>query len=660
MAALAAGVLLLPVVAGCTGQEESGGGGGGTAQSVATVQRAKLRSGGSATWGVDRMPTTLNAYQFEADRVTDQVASAVLPMLFTVDSHGRPQVNQDFLSSAEITEREPKQTVVYTLNPRAKWSDGEKVGAADFTAQWKALNGEDNAYWSARNSGYHAVESVAKGPERNQVTVTFARPYADWESLFSPLYPRSVTGDPDRFNDGARTELPVSGGPFKVKKVDEKKKAITLVRNDRWWGDDALLDELVFAAVPRGERRAALLDGRLDIAEVAPADADSITAANDGKAGDGKGDAPRLHPGAPPAPPLTTDALHDLATARLAHTEERAASGQYARAYAETERVREHAFATREEAVREQLRGFTVHRAYDAGYTQLALNGSSPALTDERVRWAVARALDRKKLAAQVHDPAGLPAKPLGSHLRVVGQAGYQDNSDALGKTGASSAAAALDEAGWRQSEVNAAARRPAAPARAKDGKPLELSFVLPEGPAGEPLREVGRSITQMLAEVGIAAKTTEVEEEAFFDDHIAAGNFDLALFSWPATAFPATDAAPLYAKPRAIPGGELLIEQNYTRVGTDYIDQLLNQAATELDEKEHDKLLNRADARLWAAAGSIPLYQRPQLVATADTLAGVGAFGMQTPRYQDIGHRRAPPRGAPRRAPPLPAPPWS
>jgi peptide/nickel transport system substrate-binding protein len=84
-----------------------------------------------------------------------------------------------------------------------------------------------------------------------------------------------------------------------------------------------------------------------------------------------------------------------------------------------------------------------------------------------------------------------------------------------------------------------------------------------------------------------------------------------------------------------------MLAGQNFTRLGTDYIDQLLEQAAGELDEEEHEMLLNKADARLWAVAGSIPLYQPPQLVAARTDLAGVGAHGLATPRYQDIGYRR-------------------
>jgi len=47
-------------------------------------------------------------------------------------------------------------------------------------------------------------------------------------------------------------------------------------------------------------------------------------------------------------------------------------------------------------------------------------------------------------------------------------------------------------------------------------------------------------------------------------------------------------------------------------------------------------------DARIWAAAGSLPLYQRLQLVAARSNLVNAGAFGLATPRYQDIGFRAA------------------
>ncbi|WP_243761479.1 ABC transporter substrate-binding protein, partial [Streptomyces sp. YIM 98790] len=276
-ALLAAGaLLLLPALSGCTGGRD---GDAVPLRSVADADRSALRSGGTATWAVDALPATLNSFQHEADRTTDLIAGAVLPMLFVLDEQGRPQLNPDYLRSAEITAREPKQTVVFTLNPEAEWSDGRKIGAEDFIAQWKALNGQNAAYWSARNIGYDTIENVEAGPEPDEVQVTFDRPYADWRSLFTPLYPSSVTGKAKNFNEGAKRELPVSAGPFVLESVDARKGAVTLARNKKWWGDPALLDKLVFAAVPPDRRVEALAAGAVQIAEVSPSEADRIDAA---------------------------------------------------------------------------------------------------------------------------------------------------------------------------------------------------------------------------------------------------------------------------------------------------------------------------------------------------------------------------------------------
>ena len=76
------------------------------------------------------------------------------------------------------------------------WSDGREIGAADFVAQWRALSGKDSAYWTARNAGYDRIEKIERGKNDLEVKVTFAKPYADWRSLFTPLYPKDVTGHP--------------------------------------------------------------------------------------------------------------------------------------------------------------------------------------------------------------------------------------------------------------------------------------------------------------------------------------------------------------------------------------------------------------------------------------------------------------------------------
>ncbi len=452
-----------------------------------------------------------------------------------------------------------------------------------------------------------------------------------------------------------------------------------------------------------------------------------------------------------------------------------------------------------------------MRKSLEPAYTQLALNGESGPLADDRVRRAVARALDREELARTVLGPLGLPAKPLGSHLALAGQPGYADGSGALGEQNEKEARALLADAGWtrggalqqpkdtkagseaekkggkegedgadadtgeekkttggaekeenaekkdaektdkdaekadkdaekdegkadkasRDEEDSAASRdeglyivgeddKPAAhapaatgtsavpalaPARhaafqsaallrqaaavlgedgavaaqdkqpggaagayapagtpapapaaakgqlGKDGKALTLRFVLPSGPGSQSLRTVGDKIAAMLEKIGIGTEITKVPDESYFKDHIASGVYDLALYSWPASAYPATDGRPIYAKPEPATDGSLLVEQNYTRVGTDHIDQLFDRAAGELDEKAARDLMKQADARIWAAAGSIPLYQRPQLVAVDKKLANVGAFGSRPPATRTSGSRTAKPPVPPQTA---------
>jgi peptide/nickel transport system substrate-binding protein len=732
LAFLAAGVLTVPVLSGCSEEDPAGRPVAG--QDIAPAARERVADGGTLRWAVDAVPETLNTFQSDADPTTARVAGAVLPSMYRLDAGGRPQRNADYLESAKVVAREPRQVVLYKLNQEAVWSDGREIGAADFAAQWRALSGKDAAYWTARNAGYERIEKIERGDNDLEVRVTFARPYADWKSLFSPLYPKQVMGTPDSFNDGARKKLKVTAGPFALKEVDRKGGEVTLVRNPRWWGRTPKLSELVLRAVPRAERAEALAEDKVDIAEIDSAQAERITLASRDRKKKAQGAGPPLSASGTlgregahgPESGLTP--AKSLRSWAVAHgSDEKAADDEIGA------RKKRRAAIAEYTAQQSALRGFAVRRSLEPAFTQLALNGSDGPLADERVRRAVARAIDREKLAALVLEPLGLPAEPVGSHLALAGQAAYADNSGALGDQDADEARALLADAGWEQGgplepreplqESKKAAgaegekpgnkdasdsdkpgkpgkpgkkdtsdsdkpgsgrdestyvvggddkpydadgnqnlaqdgkqfkpggapgayapqgtRAPAAVARGpltKNGKLLTLRFVLPSGPGTESLRAVGGRIAVMLERVGIRTEITKVADESYFKDHIANGQYDLALYSWPTSAYPATDARPIYAKPVPAADGSLNVEQNYTRVGTDRVDQLFDQAVSTLDESRMRSLIRKADARIWAAAGSIPLYQRPQLVAARTTLANAGAFGFQTPVYEDMG----------------------
>lgn len=211
VAFLTAGALTLPVLTACSSDDRASA--PAAAQDIALTPRDKVADGATLTWAVDALPETLNAFQADADAATTRVAQATLPAMFRLDAQGRPQRDPDFLESAEVVETEPRQVVLYKLNQQAVWSDGREIGADDFAAQWRALSGKDTAYWTARNAGYERIERIDRGANNLEVRVTFAKPFADWRALFTPLYPKDVMGTPDSFNDGARGKLKVSAAP---------------------------------------------------------------------------------------------------------------------------------------------------------------------------------------------------------------------------------------------------------------------------------------------------------------------------------------------------------------------------------------------------------------------------------------------------------------
>src|SRR5690606_17562153 len=97
-----------------------------------------------------------------------------------------------------------------------------------------------------------------------QAVVTFARVFSEWRSLFSPIYPVATNTDPDTFNRGWINAVPNSAGPFRLEGIDTTAQTITLVRNEKWWGEPAKLDRIIFRVVERAALADALANGEID------------------------------------------------------------------------------------------------------------------------------------------------------------------------------------------------------------------------------------------------------------------------------------------------------------------------------------------------------------------------------------------------------------
>jgi len=254
--------------------------GGGTslgASSTTTTLPAeggvKILNGGTVTVAVANLPTEFNpSTPAGSNPVTQMVMEQVWPQAFVTGPGMVVHAYPGLVVSAELTGLNP-QTVVYTLAPGARWSDGVPISAADFAYDWQMLlRLGPRLPATFPLAGYEDIASVSGSAHNTAVTVVFSKPYADWMALFANLVPAHVArhyGWEKAFTGQNLAHL-VSGGPFSITKIVPGRELV-LSRNPLFWGKPAHLDHIVFRVVrTRAATLRALAAGSVDLAEVSP------------------------------------------------------------------------------------------------------------------------------------------------------------------------------------------------------------------------------------------------------------------------------------------------------------------------------------------------------------------------------------------------------
>ncbi|WP_024793786.1 ABC transporter family substrate-binding protein [Tomitella biformata] len=181
---------------------------------------------------------------------TAAVASLVLPSAFRYQPDPADpaiatlMMDTSVLESAHVVSESPF-AVEYQLQNAAQWSDGAPIAVEDFRYLWQRMISEPGVVDPA---GYALISDVAASGEGGKtVKVTFDAPYPAWEELFTNLVPAHLVKDSlGGFANALKDKIAVSGGQFKVTTVDRGRNEIVLDRNDRFWGDVATPDRLVF------------------------------------------------------------------------------------------------------------------------------------------------------------------------------------------------------------------------------------------------------------------------------------------------------------------------------------------------------------------------------------------------------------------------------
>lgn len=263
----------------------------------------------------------------------------------------------------------------------------------------------------------------------------------------------------------------------------------------------------------------------------------------------------------------------------------------------------------------------------DAGGLQwrhVTINSEAKNLTDEKVRQAVTRGINREAIAQS--DLAGLPIAQtpekvmLGNHFFMPGQEGYVDNGakwaydpEAAGKL--------LDEAGWTLPEGKKI--------REKDGQPLEIDYaVIKDVPTSE---NEGKLIQSDLAKIGIDVKMVVKAQDAF-PAFMIDGEFGLTTFTWRGTIYPMNNIGQIYGTDSG---------SNFARLSNPELDKLRDQADVEMDHAKRVDLANKIDEMIWEEGHTIPLYRRIDYVGVPKNLANYGAFGLRSVLPENIGYTK-------------------
>ena len=227
-------------------------------------------------------------------------------------------------------------------------------------------------------------------------------------------------------------------------------------------------------------------------------------------------------------------------------------------------------------------------------------DGAEPWLKDPALRQALMLAIDRTQLIADTVGAYAPSTPPLGNRLFVPQEAAYVDHSGGnYNHANLNAAQAALIRAGYTV----------AGGVLTKSGKAVTLE--LAASPSALHATEA-QFVVAAARQLGIEVSTLDVVPGRGAAE-------DLAIVDRTASPDLAREV-PAVADPRTT--GQI----NYS--GADYraVDTLLARAATSRNPTARIALYNQADADLWRAAESLPLFQLPMLLAYDQRYVGVVA----------------------------------
>ncbi|TWD50577.1 peptide/nickel transport system substrate-binding protein [Arthrobacter sp. AG367] len=236
---------------------------------------ADLQQGGKVTLPLGNIGPDFNGFSNNgnsADNSALQVPMNPVAMngggmggCWKVDFKGKVTPNTDFCESVDSVVKDGKQTITIKVNPKATYNDGTPIDVKAFKNTWNILKSPDAGYDIVSSGAYEFVDSVEAGSNDKEVIVKTSQPVFPVDSLFFGLIHPAVN-TPEIFNEGFNGNLHPEwmAGPFKLDQYDTAAKTVTMVPNDKWWGQKPVLANVTFRQLETSAQIAAFKNAEID------------------------------------------------------------------------------------------------------------------------------------------------------------------------------------------------------------------------------------------------------------------------------------------------------------------------------------------------------------------------------------------------------------
>jgi peptide/nickel transport system substrate-binding protein len=250
---------------------------------------------------------------------------------------------------------------------------------------------------------------------------------------------------------------------------------------------------------------------------------------------------------------------------------------------------------------------YNVFRYPAFSYGYLGFNMKRPLFQDQRVRQALAHAIDKEEIVEGVLLGLGRVANGPFKHDM------WANNLDIVPYPyDPAKARALLAEAGWALKDG----------LLVKDGQPFRFTIVTNQG---NKIREqVGAIIQARLKEIGVEVRIQVIEWAAFLKEYLDRHNFDAVVMGWTIPTDP--DMFDIWHSSKNQPG-----ELNFISYKNEEVDRLVDEARFILDRDERKKFYDRVQEILHEEAPYVFLYVPDALPVVARRFRGpeVGPGGL-------------------------------